>query len=123
MFTKPKKLTDKDCFYSTNPRSHRVRDTLGVLILVAVFAVAATTRAHAQQGPNPMDGVAETLNLEPAQLRGCMGEPPEPGSQPSERERDALIECLIGQNPALSADQINEAMGAMRNGAPPPPSN
>jgi hypothetical protein len=87
--------------------------------MTAVSFAAVTTSATLAQRANPMDGVAEQLGLEPAQFQSCLGEPPARGTRPSEADHTALIECLIGQNGSLTADQINAAMGAMRD-APPP---
>lgn len=108
--------------YATTPRSHQIREALTVLTLVALFAASSVTQAFAQQekGPNPMDGVAEALNLTPEQLRGCLGEPPAPGARPSDSDHAALIQCLIGQNASLTAGQIDAAMEAMRDARPRP---
>lgn len=112
-------------FYSTTPRHHPVRETLTALALVALFAASSASQATAQEqqerGPNPMDGVAEALNLEPEQLRGCLGEPPARGTRPTDADRAALVQCLTGQNSSLTADKIDAAMEAMRDAPPPPP--
>ncbi|MDB2369283.1 hypothetical protein N9V68_01705 [Octadecabacter sp.] len=116
--------TRKDYYYTTNPRRRPVGEGLIALALVALFAASSATPAYAQEqqrGPNPMDGVAEALNLEPEQLRGCLGEPPARGTQPSESDHAALIQCLTGQNASLTANQIDAAMEAMRDAPPPPP--
>ncbi|WP_417243307.1 hypothetical protein [Celeribacter sp.] len=97
------------------------RLTQTVLITVAAASIAATSpTATLARGGNPMDGVAEQLGLKPAQLKSCLGEPPAQGARPSEAAQAAMIDCLIGQNSSLTADQINAAMTAMRD-APPPP--
>ena len=48
-----------------------------VNVIVLSFAAVTTSAAVAQRA-NPMDGVAEQLGLEPAQLQSCLGEPPAP---------------------------------------------
>lgn len=82
------------------------------------FSSVATSCVHAQ-GAHPMDSVAQALDLDPSQLQACLGEPPAPGEKPSEAEHAALIDCLQHQNPELTADQIDAAMGQMRKGPPP----
>ena len=90
-----------------------------VNVIVLSFAAVTTTAAVAQRA-NPMDGVAEQLGLEPAQLQSCLGEPPAPGTRPSEADRTALIACLTGQDGSLTAEKIDAVMGAMRPPPPPP---
>ena len=90
-------------------------------LLTTVTALSFATSAALAQGANPMDGVAAQLGLEAAQLQSCLGEPPARGAQPSDSDRAALIQCLIGQNASLTADRIDAAMGAMRDAPPPPP--
>ncbi|MDO6585950.1 hypothetical protein Q4543_10500 [Salipiger sp. 1_MG-2023] len=92
------------------------------VVVVSMLGVAAvTTSAALAQGANPMDEVAQTLNLKPSQLRDCLGEPPAPGQKPSDAEHTALVSCLKAENASLTADQIDAAMGQMRK-APPPKS-
>lgn len=100
-----------------------MRLALTALALVALFTASFAPQAYAQEkhGPNPMDDVAEALSLEPEQLRGCLGEPPAPGTQPSDSDRAAMITCLQGQNASLTADQIDAAMQAMHDARPPKP--
>lgn len=71
------------------------------------------------QGPNPMDAVAEALDLTPSQMQSCMGPRPEPGTEPSQADRAALVDCLMVQNPSLTPALIDAAMEQMRK-APPP---
>jgi hypothetical protein len=52
-------------------------------------------------------------------LKSCLSEPPALGKKPSEAEHAALIKCLKAQNSSLTGDQIDAAMGQMRNGPPP----
>jgi hypothetical protein len=53
-------------------------------------------------------------------LQSCLGEPPAPGTRPSEADRTALIACLTGQDGSLTAEKIDAVMGAMRPPPPPP---
>lgn len=97
-----------------------VKGLFATATATALSVVVITTSAARAQGADPMGGVAEQLGLEAAQLQSCLGKPPAQGARPSEADHAALIECLIGQNALLTADQIDAAMGAMRD-APPPP--
>ncbi|WP_386681006.1 hypothetical protein [Loktanella sp. R86503] len=100
-----------------------------VAAITLLSAAAVTTSGAMAQGadgqppkghgPNPMDAVAAELDLTASQMQSCMGPRPEPGSQPSEADQKALIDCLMVQNPSLTPDAINAAMEQMRK-APPP---
>ncbi|MBU2935500.1 MULTISPECIES: hypothetical protein [Pacificibacter] len=113
--------TKKTVAAISKPRSTHMRSALPTMALVAMFAASCTSQVSAQEqhGPNPMDGVAEALNLEPEQLRGCLGEPPARGTQPSDSDRMAMITCLQGQNASLTAEQIDTAMQSMHDAHPP----
>ena len=99
----------------------------GITLLSA--AAVSTSGAMAQgadgqgpkgQGPNPMDAVASELGLTASQMQSCLGPRPEPGTEPSEADRAALVDCLIVQNPSLTPEKIDAAMEQMRKAAPPP---
>lgn len=135
MLTKSKKMATA----SSKPQGITVCSALTALALVALFTASSASQAYAQErrGPNPMDGVADALNLKPEQLHECLGEPPAPGprpldapearpsdapeARPSDSDRAALISCLQGKNSALTADQIDAAMHAMHDPRPPRP--
>ncbi|MEM5475448.1 hypothetical protein [Pacificibacter sp. AS14] len=128
MLTKSKKMATA----SSKPQGITVCSALTALALVALFTASSASQAYAQErrGPNPMDGVADALNLKPEQLHECLGEPPAPPgprpldapeARPSDSDRAALISCLQGKNSALTADQIDAAMHAMHDPRPPRP--
>ena len=99
--------------------SKKVLPMTFIAVFTAFVFAAVTTSSAIAQGANPIDAVARALDLEPSQLQSCLGEPPARGTQPSEADHAALVDCLLVQNPSLTVDQINAAIGQMRNGPPP----